>query len=194
MPDECVDLVWTDPPYNVGKNYGFYKDNLSDELYLSWMTDVIKEIKRISKNICIYVPNKYALNYWNMLGPEFKQIILTYSPGGAIRYGFENQYSFLLTNVTPYKFCKNVWHNCQASNLGWFYREIKYGNPGQTSEDITARVIKYFSKKEGLICDPFMGNGTTARMAKDLKRNFIGIEINPDYCKIAEERLAQGVL
>ena len=41
---------------------------------------------------------------------------------------------------------------------------------------------------------PFLGSGTDTRAAKDLKRNFIGIEINPDYCKIAEERLAQGVL
>ena len=41
------------------------------------------------------------------------------------------------------------------------------------------------------ILDPFLGSGTTAVAAKQLGRNFIGIEINPDYCKIAEERLAQ---
>ena len=45
-----------------------------------------------------------------------------------------------------------------------------------------------------IILDPFLGSGTTAEACKLLKRNFIGIEINPDYCKIAEERLAQGVL
>ena len=44
------------------------------------------------------------------------------------------------------------------------------------------------------VFDPFLGSGTTARAAKNLKRNFIGIEINPEYCKVARERLRQEVL
>jgi len=55
-------------------------------------------------------------------------------------------------------------------------------------------LIDKFSLPGDLVLDPFVGSGTTLRAAKDLKRNFIGIEINPDYCKIAEKRLAQGVL
>ena len=45
-----------------------------------------------------------------------------------------------------------------------------------------------------VILDPFIGSGTTAVAVKKLKRNFIGIEINPDYCKIARERLRQEIL
>jgi len=37
-----------------------------------------------------------------------------------------------------------------------------------------------------------MGSGTTAVVAKNLKRNYIGIELSPDYCKMAEERIAQN--
>ena len=43
--------------------------------------------------------------------------------------------------------------------------------------------------KPGIVLDPFMGSGTTAVVAKKLGRDFLGIEINPDYIKIAEKRL-----
>lgn len=41
----------------------------------------------------------------------------------------------------------------------------------------------------GIVLDPFMGSGTTAIVAKTLKRNYLGIELNPEYIKIAENRL-----
>jgi DNA modification methylase len=47
---------------------------------------------------------------------------------------------------------------------------------------------------EGIVFDPFMGAGTTALVAQKLKRNFLGIELNPEYIKIAKWRLAQKVL
>jgi len=40
-----------------------------------------------------------------------------------------------------------------------------------------------------LILDPFIGSGTTAVACKMLKRNFIGFEINEEFCKIAENRI-----
>jgi len=43
--------------------------------------------------------------------------------------------------------------------------------------------------KDGLVLDPFMGSGTTAAVAKEMGRNFIGFEINSEYVKLAEERL-----
>lgn len=42
----------------------------------------------------------------------------------------------------------------------------------------------------GTVLDPFMGSGTTGAVAKRLGRNFIGIDINPDYCIMAAERIA----
>ena len=42
------------------------------------------------------------------------------------------------------------------------------------------------------IFDPFMGSGTTGVACKELGRNFIGIEISPEYFKIAEKRITQA--
>jgi len=45
--------------------------------------------------------------------------------------------------------------------------------------------------KRGVILDPFAGSGTVGEAALKLNRDFILIELNPDYCKLAEKRLAK---
>ena len=49
--------------------------------------------------------------------------------------------------------------------------------------------VKIGSRTDDLILDPFIGSGTTGEVALKLDRRFIGIELNPDYLQIAEDRL-----
>lgn len=56
-------------------------------------------------------------------------------------------------------------------------------------EEIPATCIKAGSKEGDLILDPFMGAGTTALVAKKLGRHYTGFELNPDYIRIAENRM-----
>jgi DNA modification methylase len=49
--------------------------------------------------------------------------------------------------------------------------------------------IKAGCPEDGIVLDPFIGSGTTAIVARKLNRNFIGIELNPEYIKIAERQL-----
>ena len=60
-------------------------------------------------------------------------------------------------------------------------------------EDLIMDMIKAGCPENGIVLDPFMGAGTTALVAKKLNRNFIGYELNPDYIKIAEKRLFNGI-
>lgn len=50
--------------------------------------------------------------------------------------------------------------------------------------------IKLFTDTGGVILDPFMGSGTTALAAVQLGRSFVGIDINPEYITLAQERIA----
>jgi DNA modification methylase len=61
-------------------------------------------------------------------------------------------------------------------------------------QDLIVPMVKAGCPKEGITLDPFIGSGTTAVVARKLGRDYLGIELNPEYIKIAERRLSQQVL
>ena len=196
IPDGAVDLVFVDVPYNCGKDYGeTYNDNLPIDEYIAWLNRMVLTVKKVSIASAWYVPKKYDRELWNMLGDDFQRIVMPVSQAGAIRYGFSNQFQSILTNARPLKkSTPNVWNNCQMPSMGYFFKEDTCGHPGYTSVDICSRVVNYLSLINGICIDPCNGSGSFSLAAKQLGRKYIGIEINPDYCKIAEDRLRQEEL
>ena len=69
-----------------------------------------------------------------------------------------------------------------------------HGHPAAFPEALARDHILSWSNEGDIVLDPFSGSGTTAKMAKLNGRKFIGVEINQEYCDIAANRLAQGVL
>lgn len=67
-------------------------------------------------------------------------------------------------------------------------------HPATFPEKLAGDHINSWSNEGDLIYDPFMGSGTTAKMAKFLNRNYIGSEISSEYCEIIKNRLAQQTL
>jgi len=65
-------------------------------------------------------------------------------------------------------------------------------HPTQKPEKLVAKLILASSAEGGVVLDPFLGSGTTSVVARKLGRHYIGIEIDPHYCCIAEHRLAQA--
>ena len=63
-------------------------------------------------------------------------------------------------------------------------------HPAVFPEELAGIHIQSWSNEGDLVLDPFVGSGTTAKVAKDMNRRYIGFDVSEEYCKIAEERLA----
>jgi DNA modification methylase len=66
---------------------------------------------------------------------------------------------------------------------------VAFEHPAIFPEELAIRHVVSWTKENDLIYDPFMGSGTTAKAAIQLKRNWIGSEIDESYCDICEKRL-----
>lgn len=89
------------------------------------------------------------------------------------------------TTWRGFKIFRNMWAG--------YYRamgEKRQKHPTQKPIRVMRAIIEWSSKPGDIILDPFMGSGTTVVAAAELNRHYIGIELNPDYVKIAEERLS----
>ncbi|MBC8508831.1 MAG: site-specific DNA-methyltransferase [Chloroflexi bacterium] len=58
-------------------------------------------------------------------------------------------------------------------------------------DELPSWFIKLFTLPDDIVLDPFMGSGTTAVAAKQLKRNYVGIDISEEYCELARKRVMQ---
>lgn len=67
----------------------------------------------------------------------------------------------------------------------------KIGHPAPFPLELPRRLIEFYSYKEDIVLDPFMGSGTTAIASLQLKRHFIGFEISPEYVKLAKKRISE---
>ncbi|MCB2210176.1 site-specific DNA-methyltransferase [bacterium] len=76
----------------------------------------------------------------------------------------------------------------------WQFQAVQarqIGHPAPFPEELPHRCIQLFSYKDDVVLDPFAGSGTTCLAAKRDDRHFIGYDIQEDYCRLAEERLAE---
>jgi len=216
IPDGSVDLIVTSPPYNLknstgngmkdgrgGKwsnaalinGYSDYDDNMPHEEYVEWQRKCLVEMLRI-------IPDDGAIFYnhkWRVQagllqdrhdivsGFPVRQIIIWRRQGGI---NFNPGY-FLPTYEVIYLITKPEFKLAKKANAHgdvWeFGQESKNKHPAPFPESLIERIIS--STNASIVLDPFMGSGTTAVVAKKLNRKFIGIDISPEYCQMAEERL-----
>jgi len=189
LPDQSLDLVFYDPPYNKKKDYGDFKDDLPEDSYTGFHKDILKEVQRISKRgIVIFLTQTLLFKFWNLI-PEARIIVVHKRAAGKKWGGLMLQWHPLLTTAKALGNVTDFWDGIRLPGEGYYFWEKRWGNPGQTSMALTKMVIESFSREGETILDPFAGIGTTAVACQELNRNSFSIEINSQYCEIINKRL-----
>ena len=201
------DVLLTSPPYGVGENnmakakYGGHPDILTREL-LDALSNSQCKWKFI--NIQALSANKSLL--WKWVGDNaerIKDVIIWTKDNpppsmepGVLNAAFEFIFCLADDDAWKRKFDGVAWHGTLANVIGSSVNKNEWAQYHRAAfpEWLPSWVVSNFSKAGETIIDGCAGIGTTLRAAKDLGRRAIGIEINEDYCKIAVERLRQGVL
>lgn len=229
IPNESIDLIFVDPPYNIGKDFAGRKDKWeTDEAYLKWCYEWIDLcISKLKPNGSIYLmTSTQFMPYFDLYVRDkltiLSRIVWTYDSSGAQAKKFygsmyepilfcvkdKNNYTFNSKDIMveaksgsqrklidyrknppqPYNSEKvpgNVWNFVRVR-----YRMDEYENhPTQKPISLLERIIKASSNEGDVVLDPFSGTFTTCYVAKQLNRNFIGIEIQEEYLKIGLRRL-----
>ena len=168
MPDASVDAVITDPPYGMKK--GDWDLEIPQWLHL------VKGIP--TATFCGIVgmrdyPTPDWVGAWVRAGSTQRN--------GRLR-GFNNWEPILFYNIERLENDVFSFPNYHDDT----------GHPTTKPTNLIEKLIMRMTKEGDTVLDPFMGSGTTGVACARLNRNFIGIEINPQYFEIAQRRIAEA--
>jgi site-specific DNA-methyltransferase (adenine-specific) len=192
MEDASVDFTFFDPPYNVRKDYGAHKDDLSPEEYLAWMDEITVHARRVSRRgFAVYVGSEQTRFFWNLL-PDAKLIPVHKRAIGAIKGNYFLQYHSLFAIGKPVRKCKDLWDDIRLPGEGYFFREPRFADhPGQTAMALVRKVLHHFTEVGDTVFDPFTGVGSSPVVCHKMDRHFIGTELEKKYYDVAVARVEE---
>ncbi len=232
LPNNFVDLLFIDPPYNLSKSFNsnYFREKSIQE-YSNWIESFVIKLKRTLKsNASIYFCGdwKSSTSIHLILDKHFKvrnRITWEREKGRGAKTNWKNNsediwfatasddYIFNVDDVklkrkvlAPYKHDNgdpkdwnkignygfrlthpsNIWSDISVPF--WSMKENTF-HPTQKPEKLLAKIILASSNKNQMIFDPFAGSGTTMVVAKKLKRNYLGIELDKTFACLAQKRI-----
>jgi site-specific DNA-methyltransferase (adenine-specific) len=209
IPDKSIDLVCTDPPYKVtprgcsGTMSGFWTDPLSKKgkifthNYID-IEDYIHELYRVlkDKTHCYVMCNQVNLPHFLKVitDSEFKFVkCLIWDKGNKICGRFYmNCFEYIIMLRKGGERPINKCGTPDILSVPNKKTKDEYGKNIHNSEkpvDLMQTLIQNSSNEGDIILDPFMGSGSTAVACMNTQRNFIGIELDDNYFKIAQKRV-----
>lgn len=212
LPNDSIDLVITSPPYEdiTGAGYSAKnKDILFFKLYSEFIEDTFKELYRIIKptgqiffNIKTQTHNKTIRTpHWLEFLDSFQQFKLKsyiiWKYAGSFdstnkRFHLDYEIIYHLSKTDDITLNENCGIADALTSVWYVPHNISNRlHPTQMPEALVERILKVSGKPGDIILDIFSGAGTTQVVAKNYGFNWLGFEIDPEYCKVAEKRVSE---
>lgn len=179
-----ADAIVTDPPYGINFNYANYDD--TEPAWYELMDAIVPLMRAHADFVVMPVCAIARIGWWYAHHPP-DWLIAWYkgSPGHRSAIGFNDWEPHIVWGKPPV-----AMHDFFATPCGF----DNSGHPCPKPIEWARWLIPRASVAGDLVIDPFVGSGTTLRVAKDLGRTSIGIEMDERYCEVAALRVAQEVM
>lgn len=184
MDGKKADMVFTDPPYNIGFDYNEHNDKQSDSEYNDFCQ---KWFEIYKKYPLIFTPGPRNMRLY----PEPTDVGTWVKKGGKTGASVFNL-RFCEPILFYGKFEKKRPTDLFEYNSGDF-REVKENYAPAKPVSLIADIIKGFSKDKAIIIDCFGGNGTTLIAAEQTNRTCYMMELDPKYCDVIRKRYAKFI-
>lgn len=207
LPDKCIDLVLTDPPYELetcggvgksglGARAKAVKDNI---LFVSSGFDykaVFNEFKRICNplNLYIFCSNKQISKTMSFFENEYPTTLLTWHKTNAIplvNKTYHSNAEFIVCVRDNGSTFNNLGVAEQSKVISMPYPIGDRIHPTQKPVELIQKLLRIKSNEGDLVLDCFSGSGTTAIACHKMKRRFICIEKDQQFYNASVKRLEQ---
>lgn len=203
IPDGSVDLVLTDPPYNIARENNFHTMGRVGIDFGEWDkgADILTYIKDVSR--VLHKNGSFVVfNDWKNLGDIVKF---------AEACGFETKDMLRLEKSNPMPRNRDrryitdfecaIWFTKKGAKWVFNRQDEKYQrpkfvhsidkglHPTQKSLRLMEELVKIHSNENQRVLDCFIGSGTTGVACRNLNRKFIGVEMDENYFQVAKERI-----
>ena len=196
-------IIVSDPPFNIGYHYDNYDDNMSEDEYYKWIGNIFS----LCPSVVVHYPESlYKLAFQIGKFPE-RVVSWVYNSNTAKQhrdiafFGIKpnfNQVRQPYKNPNDKRIKERIARGITGSKLydWWNINQVKNVSKGKNGINhpcvMPLEVMKNIVgilPKDKVIVDPFMGSGTTGIACKELGYDFIGIELDENYFKLAKERI-----
>jgi len=209
IPDNSIDLVLTDPPFNVNIDYEEHQDNMDDGEYGKWCAKWIQLLydkMKVGGATIIFTGDKKIYPVQKAIHENteftFHHFLKWHKPNGqralsGTVFFNRTELAFVLSKGKMNQDRINrkqlysdtiIQHNTLPTDID------ACDHPCRRPVALYSKIIRGFTNEGDTVLDPFMGSGTTAVACKQLQRNFIGFELSQKYVDIANRRLQQDTL
>ena len=214
-PAKFVHMIWTDPPYGHGNHDGDLNARLNDHrgtenkpianddadsmrIVVGDMLDEAARILTTPYSCCCCCCGgggprptfAWLAQRMDERGLQFFHSVIWDKINPGLGWRYRRQHEMVM--VAHRKDGKLIWgdEDVALPNIMRYSKPRNSEHPNEKPVELAARFIAAHTKPGDIILDPFCGSGTTLVAAERLGRKWIGIELDPKWARLAEERVA----